>query len=135
MYHAKTDEHNKSVILSSLATMALGMGVNFAGLTCIVHYGAPKSLEDYFQESGRAGRTGEQSTSTVYWSRCDVPGRRDKRDRHNVELDIVRAYLNTTGCRRKFLLDYFDPRVALSLLSGVDKQCCDNCCEKLCVQT
>lgn len=40
-------------------TVALGMGVNFAGLNYIIHYGAPKSVEDYFQECGRAGRSGD----------------------------------------------------------------------------
>ena len=73
MYHSKTDEHNKQVIMTSMskqdgvvrvvfATMALGMGVNFSALTSTIHYGAPCSLEDYFQESGRASRGGEQST-------------------------------------------------------------------------
>ena len=79
---------NKEVILQSLAdpqgkvrvvfaTMALGMGVDFHGLTRIIHYGAPRSLEDYFQESGRAGCGGEPSMSTMYWSPSDVPLKKD----------------------------------------------------------
>ena len=58
MYHASTPPHNKDVILQSLqkedgvvrvvfATMALGMGVNFAALDTIYHYGAPRSIDDY----------------------------------------------------------------------------------------
>ena len=60
MFHAKTDDYNKEVILQSLAdpqgkvrivfaTMALSMGVDFHWLTRTIHYGAPRSLEDYFQ--------------------------------------------------------------------------------------
>ena len=63
MFHSKTDDHNKDVIMHSMtkedgvvrvvfATMALGMGVNFAGLNTIIHYGAPHCVDDYFQESG-----------------------------------------------------------------------------------
>ncbi len=52
---------------------ALGMGVNFVGLCTTIHYGAPCSLDDYFQESGRAGRNGEASTSTIYWMPIDAP--------------------------------------------------------------
>eukprot|EP00731_Ephydatia_muelleri_P009412 Em0004g1750a len=68
MFHSCTDEHNKRVVMSSLsqadgvvrvvfATMALGMGVDFKSLDYVIHYGAPRSLEDYMQESGRAGLT------------------------------------------------------------------------------
>ena len=101
MYHSKTDGHNKEVIMTSmseqdgvvrvvLATIALGMGVNSSGLTCTIHYGAPCSLDDYFQESGRAGRGGERSTSTIYWVPLDVPVRQDLSDPRNAEVAVVR---------------------------------------------
>ena len=65
MFHSSTSDANKQIILESLskpdstvhvvfATTALGMGVNFVGLRATIHYGAPRSLDDYFQESGRA---------------------------------------------------------------------------------
>ena len=65
MFHAQIPQHNKDVILTSMqredgvvrvvfATVALGMGVNFVGLNRVIHYGAPSSIEDYFQECGRA---------------------------------------------------------------------------------
>ena len=71
MFHSNTADHNKDIILRSMvnkdgivrvvfATMALGMGVNFINLSTTIRYGAPKSLDDYFQESGRAGRGGER---------------------------------------------------------------------------
>ena len=67
MFHSSTSDATKQIILESLskpdgtirvvfATTALVMGVNFVGLRATIHYGAPRSLDDYFQESGRTGR-------------------------------------------------------------------------------
>ncbi len=105
MYHSRTDEHNKEVIMESMnkadgtihvvfATMALGMGVNFIGLYTTIHYGASRSLDDYFQESGRAGRSGEDSTSTIYW----MPPRSSQavQDHRQAEVTAVRRYLEDT---------------------------------------
>ncbi len=60
MYHSRTDEHNKKVVMESMGKVGgtIRVGVNFVGLYATIHYGAPRSLEDYFQESGRAGRDG-----------------------------------------------------------------------------
>ena len=80
MFHALTPEYNKEVILKSLAdpegivrvvfaTVALGMGVNMKKVDNVIHYGAPRSLEDYFQESGRGGRNGDNAVSVVYWKK------------------------------------------------------------------
>ena len=73
--------------------MALGMGVDFLGLTRIVHYGAPQAIDDYFQESGRVGRTSKLSVSTVFWSPPDAPLRKDSSDPHVAEALAVRNYL------------------------------------------
>ena len=139
MYHSKTDEHNKEVIMTSMskqdgvvrvvfATMALGMGVNFSALTSTIHYGAPRSLDDYFQESGRAGRGGEQSTSTIYWAPLDVPIRQDLSDPRNAEVAVVRRYLeNEVDCQRYLLLHYFDPALASNLERIHKRLCCDTC--------
>lgn len=70
MYHSGTPQYNKDVILKSLperegvvrvvfATVALGMGVDFHTVNSAIHYGAPCSIDDYFQESGRARRSGD----------------------------------------------------------------------------
>ena len=138
MYHSKTDDHNKEVITMSMskedglvravfATIALGMGVNFSGLTSTIHYGAPRFLDDYFQESGRAGR-GELSTSTIYWAPSDVPVRQDLSDPRNAEVAVVRRYLeNEVDCRRYLLLHYFDPALASTLERISKRLCCDTC--------
>ena len=49
------------------------MGINLRGVNTSIHYGAPHSIDDYFQESGRGGRTGESARSIVYWKRTDCP--------------------------------------------------------------
>lgn len=108
MFHSNTPDHNKQVISRSLAksdgvvrvvfaTMALGMGVDFVGLNTIIHYGAPRSLDDYFQESGRAGPSGDFATSTVYWCPIDAPLRKDSSKPHDVEVNLVRKYLENSG--------------------------------------
>ena len=116
MYHSSTTVYNKHIIMESLskpdgivravfATMALGMGVSFSGLTRIVHYRAPRTVDDYFQESGRAGWTGEPSVSTVFWSPLDAPLRKDTANPHVAEAVAVRNYLeNEQECRRYQLL-------------------------------
>ncbi len=137
MFHASTPQHNKDVILNSLlvpdgvvrvvfATVALGMGIDLQGVNTIIHYGAPQSIEDYFQESGRGGRSGESACSTVYWKPVDCPIRKEPKTIQHRELISVRAYLeNTSVCRRKLLLEHLDPKCAEP---GEDPQkCCDVC--------
>jgi len=134
MFHSCTPEHNKDVILKSLlvpdgvvrivfATIALGMGVNLQDVNNIVHYGAPRSLEDYFQESGRGGRSGGDAVSTIYWKPVDCPLHTEPISLRDHEQIAVRRYVeNVTACRRKWLLDYFDVKY-----DKKDRRCCDNC--------
>lgn len=137
MFHAGTPQHNKDVILKSLlvpdgvvrvvfATVALGMGINLQDVNMVVHYGAPHSLEDYFQESGRGGRSGGDAVSTVYWKPVDCPVRKKPTTVRDHELISVRRYVeNSTVCRRKWLLDYFDVQHNAEV-----SRCCDNCSSK-----
>ena len=88
MFHSDTPTHNKEVILKSMgkedgvvrfvfATVALGMGVNFKGLNRTICYAAPTSVEDYFQESARAGRSKFcQIHDIIEASRCTYPLKR-----------------------------------------------------------
>ena len=137
MFHAHTPEYNKEVILKSLsqqdgvvrtvfATIALGMGIDLKATNTIIHYGAPQSIDDYFQESGRGGRSGDPAESIVFWKPKDCPMRKELTSVRDHEVASVRRYLeNNSVCRRKWLLDYFDPSIACV---GTNPQtCCDIC--------
>ena len=137
MFHANTPPYNKDVILKSLlvadgvvrvvfASVALGMGVDLRDVNNVIHYGAPQSVEDYFQESGRGGRSGGEAVSTVYWKPKDCPIHKQPANLRERELIVVRRYLeNNMTCRRKWLLDHFDFKV-----SGDASRCCDNCSQR-----
>lgn len=102
------------VVRVAFATVALGMGVNFADLNRIIHYGAPRSLDNYLQECGRAGRSGDQAYSTIYWCPRDAPMYKDLSDQYKQEITLVRQYLeNTETCRRVQLLKYFRVKTLL----------------------
>lgn len=105
------------------------MGVHIVGVNCVIHYGAPKSLDDYFQESGRGGRDGGQATSTIYWSPADAPRYKEVKNEQMNETLKVRTYLeNREECRRVQLLRYFDEDKAHVL--PFNPNCCDVCIEK-----
>lgn len=140
MFHANTPEHNKEVILKSLresngvvrvvfATVAMGMGINLKDVNLILHYGAPQSIDDYFQESGRGGRSGEHARSVVYWRPTECPIRKELSSTRDHEVAAVRQYLqNESVCRRQWLLDYFEPSCANP---GKDPStCCDVCAKR-----
>ena len=105
MFHSSTPKHNKDVVLKSMtkeagivrivfATTALGMGVHFVGLDSTIHYGAPRSIDDYFQESGRAGRDGKQALSAIYWVPSDAPNKKDIKNPRNAVIVAVKRYLD-----------------------------------------
>ena len=79
MFHAGTPQHSKDVRMGSFqdchgtvkvvfASVAMGMGIYLHGVSTIIHYGAPSSIEDYFQARGRRGRSGDSVYSIVYWT-------------------------------------------------------------------
>ena len=103
MFHSNTPEHNKQVILKSLmlpdgvvrvvfATIALGMGVHLRDVDNIIHYGAPCSVEDYFQESGRGGWSGGDAVSTILWKPVDCPLRKQPVSMRDHEFIAIRYH-------------------------------------------
>jgi superfamily II DNA helicase RecQ len=102
-----------------VATVAFGMGIDKSNVRHVIHYGAPKTLETYYQQTGRAGRDGLASSCVLFWSQSDfaVAGTfaaemqsATARERVQTGIDCMRRYCATASCRRRALLAYFGAR-------------------------
>ena len=121
----------KSEDMVMVATIAFGMGIDKPDVRFVAHIGLPKSIESYYQETGRAGRDGDPAVAHLLWGAEDIARARgfisqsEASDQRKTEetrrLNALIAFLETGGCRRIPLLEYFgEPR---------PEPCgnCDNC--------
>ena len=139
-YHAGLDskvrgQHQDAFLMEDcnviVATIAFGMGIDKPDVRFVIHYDVPKSLEGYYQETGRGGRDGLQGDCLLFYNPSDIEKlEKFMKDKPVAEQEIgslliaeTAAFAESSHCRRKLLLHYFGEHFE----EGDCNKMCDNC--------
>jgi len=131
VYHAGLDQETRRRVQQRfrrddgvivVATIAFGMGIDKPDVRFVAHLDLPKSLEAYYQETGRAGRDGEPAEAWMAYGLADVvqqgsfiagsDGSAEHKRVDQIKLDAILGYAEAAGCRRQVLLNYFGEQSA-----------------------
>jgi ATP-dependent DNA helicase RecQ len=136
-YHAGLEDHvraqNQEAFAEEradviVATVAFGMGIDRSNVRYVLHAGAPRSLEHYQQEAGRAGRDGLEAECLLWYSTADfllwrrlLESSGELRDESVTQLRQMERYAQTTGCRHRSLCEHFGERFPATTCGACDR--------------
>ncbi len=149
-YHAGLSKKQRELVHSQfaeattkiiIATIAFGMGIDQV-VKCVIIFGCPSSIEEYYQEIGRAGRDSLDAHTVLYYDKNaanrtyfviknDKDKSKQKINKNKIEnLNTIKNYVDFKLCRRQFILDYFGLKKNYFAYNGFNCSKCDNCLKK-----